>query len=137
MGATNRTGETKSMPHRMQESVQHFCRKGPQIPDPTGFLRHVIFLLVLIGGALVLFAAFGEGDDFIERLGDSYGLLIDQTTDGTPWTHIMRDNRLYFIIPAAIVMIGLGWWLKLNYAGRAVFMYSAFGIGFVGGHVFW
>ncbi len=137
MGATSRVGETKGRPQRIQESVQKWCGERPQIPDPTGFLKHVIFILVLVGGALVLFAAFGEGDEFIDRLGDSYNSLTDRTTDGTPWTHIMRDHQLYFIIPAAVVMIGLGWWLRLSYAGRAIFMYSVFGIGFVGGHVFW
>ncbi|MBS32873.1 MAG: hypothetical protein CMO68_00500 [Verrucomicrobiales bacterium] len=93
--------------------------------------------MILVAGALVLVAAFGEGEGFIDRLGDSYQTIIDRTTNGTSWTQIMRDNQLYFIVPAGLVLVGLGWWLRLSYAGRAVFVYSAFEIGFVGGHVFW
>jgi hypothetical protein len=122
---------------RFPKNIQASLGKAPQIPNRIRFIKHIIFLAILVGGALVLVAAFGRGEGFFDRLLDSYQTVLDHTTEGTAWTDIMIENQLYYIVPAGLIMVGLGWMLSLNYAERAVFMYSVFGIGFVGGHVFW
>ncbi|MQG32773.1 MAG: hypothetical protein FI717_00520 [SAR202 cluster bacterium] len=55
----------------IQEEIQARAGELPQVPDPAGFLHHALFLLILVAGALVLVAAFGEWEGFIDRLGDS------------------------------------------------------------------
>ena len=86
---------------------------------------------------IYLVAAFGEGGTFLERLGDSYGKVVDATTDGTKWTQIMRDNNLYLILPGGVLLLLLGWTLPRTYTGMANFLFITFGIGFLFGHVFW
>ena len=104
---------------------------------PGNFIKYAVLIALGVAVTLVLVAAFGEGDDFIERLGDSYETIYNATTDGTPWTHIMRDDQLYFIVPALIILGVAGRLMGLGFANRAILMYIVAGIGFVGGHVFW
>ena len=107
------------------------------LPQPANFLRYSFWIIIGVVATLLLVAGFGQGDDFLERLGDSYKTIYNATTDGNTWTSIMQDNLLYFVVPALIILGGLGWKLDLAFGNRAVLMYVALGIGFVAGHVFW
>ena len=106
-------------------------------PRPANFFKFLVLITVGVIATLLLVAGFGQGDDFLERLGDSYKTIYNATTAGNTWTSIMQDNLLYFIVPALIILGGLGWQLNLGFSNRAILMYIALGIGFVGGHVFW
>ena len=53
---------------------------------PGNFVKYAVLIALGVAVTLVLVAAFGEGDDFIERLGDSYETIYNATTDRTPWT---------------------------------------------------
>ena len=112
----------------------------PKLPTLRGlrnWIYDLIFLLLVVAGTVYFVAAFGEGGTFLERLGDVYQTIIDVTTDGTKWTDIMRENRLYLMAPGAAVLVLLGWILPRSYTGRANFLFVTFSIGFVFGHVFW
>lgn len=122
---------------RIQERVQAKVRRRRALPRLFTWLYDVAFGGIIVGGIFFFVAAFGEGGSFIDRLGDVYQNIIDFTTDGTPWTHIMRDNRLYLIVPATLIMVLLGWLLPRDYTGRSTLLFSVLAIGFVSGHVFW
>ena len=109
----------------------------PLFPNRSNFFKYTFLITLGVIVTLALVVAFGEGDNFIERLGDSYKSTYNTTIYGTPWTHIMRDNQLYFIVPALAVLGYFGSRLGLGVANRAIVIYIVFGIGFVGGHVFW
>ena len=106
-------------------------------PRPANFFKFLFLITAGVIATLLLVAGFGQGDDFLERLGDSYKTIYNATTAGNTWTNIMQDNLLYFVVPALIILLGLGWKLNLGFSNRAILMYIALGIGFVGGHVFW
>ena len=106
-------------------------------PRPTNFFKFLVLITLGVIATLLLVAGFGQGDDFLERLGDSYKTIYNVTTAGNTWTSIMQDNLLYFVVPALVILLGLGWKLNLGFSNRAILMYIALGIGFVGGHVFW
>ena len=122
---------------QIQKGIQSRIRRRRALPRLLTWIYDVIYGAIIVGGIFFLVAAFGEGGSFIDRLGDVYQSIIDFTTDGTPWTHIMRDNRLYLIVPATLVMVLLGWMLPRDYTGRTSFLFSVLAIGFVAGHVFW
>ena len=109
----------------------------PKFPQPANFFKFLVLITIGVIATLLLVAGFGRGDDFLERLGDSYNTIYNATTADNTWTSIMQDNLLYFIVPALIILGGLGWKLNLGFSNRAILMYVALGIGFVGGHVFW
>ena len=122
---------------RISTSIQSRVRRRKALPRLLTWLYDVAFGVIIVGGIFFFFAAFGEGGTFIDRLGDVYQHIIDFTTDGTPWTQIMRDNRLYLIVPGTMVMVLLGWMLPRDYTGRATLLFAVLAIGFVAGHVFW
>ena len=122
---------------QIQRGIQSRIRRRRALPRLLTWIYDVIYGAIIVGGIFFLVAAFGEGGSFIDRLGDVYQSIIDFTTDGTPWTHIMRDNRLYLIVPATLVMVLLGWMLPRDYTGRTTFLFAVLAIGFVAGHVFW
>ena len=121
-------------------SVRRNPASIPKLPTLRGlrnWIYDLIFILLLVAGIFYFVAALGEGGTFWERLGDVYQNMVDVTTDGTKWTEIMQENRLYLVIPGAAVFVLLGWILPRTYAGRANFMVVTFSIGVVFGHVFW
>lgn len=136
MGVASRIGN----PSRMSRELRDYIEKEywrPALPKPSNFVKYSILILIGVVAALLFVAGFGRGDDFLDRLGDSYRTIYNVTTNGNTWTSIMEDNFLYFIVPALIILVGLGLKLNLGFANRSILMYVALGIGFVGGHVFW
>ena len=110
---------------------------GPKRPRPANFFMYSAWIIIGVVAILISVAGFGRGDDFLERLGDSYKTIYNATTEGNTWTSIMDDNLLYFAVPAVIILVALGWKLNLGFGNRAIMMFVALGIGFVAGHVFW
>ena len=108
--------------------------------EDTGGLRRWIISLGLIALLLVItfFAvtAFFPGDTYIDSLGEAYVVLWANTTQ-RQFTDIMRDTPWLYLIPAAGIVFVSGWQLPRKFYGRAIYAYIVFGIGFVGGHVFW
>ena len=128
------------MATKITRDMRHYVRNEfgrRRLPQPANFFKFLVLITIGVIATLVLVAGFGRGDDFLERLGDSYKTIYNATTAGNTWTSIMQDNLLYFIVPALIILGGLGWKLNLGFSNRAILMYVALGIGFVGGHVFW
>ena len=73
---------------------------------------------------------------FIDRLGAAYQAIWQNTTQ-RQYTFIMRDHPWLLIIPGVTVIFVSGLLLPLSYWSRAGYVYIAFGIGFLAGHVFW
>ena len=108
--------------------------------EETGGLRRWVTSLVLIALLLavtfLVVTAYFPGDTYIDRLEAAYEVIWENTTQ-EQFTDIMRDKPWTFIIPAAGIIFVSGWQLPRRFYGRAIFAYLVFGIGFVGGHVFW
>ena len=126
-------------PARMSQNIREYIgdEYGRPVPQRENFVKYSISIFIGVVGTLFFVAGFGQGDGFLERLEDSYKTIYNTVTNGDTWTKIMRDNLLYFIVPALVILGGLGWKLNPTFANRAILMYIALGIGFVGGHVFW
>ncbi len=137
MANSNRESRTTNIAISAQQRVQTSLRIRGPLPRLLTWLYDVLFGAIIVGGIFYFFAAFGEGGSFFDRLGDVYQTIIDFTTDGTPWTQIMQDNRLYLLVPGTLVMLLLGWILPRDYTGRATLLFSVLAIGFLAGHVFW
>ena len=109
------------------------------VEDTGGFRKWIISLilfgLVLVATFLVITALF-PGDTYLDRLEAAYVVLWTNTTR-QQFTDIMRENFLLYIIPAGGIVFLSGWQLPRQFWARALFAYIVFGIGFVGGHVFW
>lgn len=97
------------------------------------FLR--LTLVILIG-----FAAFWgitwffPGDTFLDRLSASYQFLWSNTTR-EQFTDIMREKPWLYFAPTVLFTLIIGSWLPRNF--RALLVAVMYGLGFVGGHVFW
>ena len=137
MADSERVSRTTNRAINFQERVQYKVRRRGALPRLFFWIYDLAFGVIIVGGLFFFVAAFGEGGNFIDRLSDVYQNIIDFTTDGTPWTQIMRDNQLYLIIPGTLVMVLLGWMLPRDYTGRATLLFAVLAIGFVAGHVFW
>ena len=74
---------------------------------------------------------------FTGSLGTFYDWLIGWTTEGEPWTHIMRDNPWIFWTFGSLLLIALFKVVPHQAVGRLYLITSAFLVGFLGGHVFW
>ena len=102
-------------------------------------VRWVISLSVsglVLASTFLVVTAFFPGDTYMDRLEAAYVVLWTNTTQ-RQFTDIMRENPWLYIIPAAGVVFVSGWQLPRKYYARAIYAYVVFGIGFVGGHVFW
>ena len=75
-------------------------------------------------------------DTYVEKIQAAYLDLWTNTTR-RQFTVVMQENPWLYIIPAGGIVFISGWQLPRRYYGRAIFMYIVFGLGFVGGHVFW
>ena len=105
-----------------------------------GNLRRWITFLVLValvlGATFLIVTAYFPGETYMDRLQAAYVVLWTNTTQ-KEFTDIMRENAWVYVVPAAGIILVSGWQLPRIYWGRAIFAYIVFGIGFVGGHVFW
>ena len=104
-----------------------------------GLGRWVTSLLVIgivLGATFLAVTAFFPGDTYWARLEAAYVVLSTQTAQ-TQFTDIMRERPWLYIIPAGGIIFVTGWQLPRRFWARALFAYIVFGIGFVGGHVFW
>ena len=102
-------------------------------------LRWVISFILIglaIAATFLVVAYLFPGDSFIERLGEAYRLLWENTTR-KQFTFIMRDNPWLLIIPGVTILFVSGLLLPMTAWARAGYVYLTFGIGFLAGHVFW
>ena len=108
--------------------------------EDTGGLRRWVISLVLFGLTLtatfLLVTAFFPGETYLGRLEEAYLVLWTNTTQ-KQFIDIMRENFWLYTIPAGGIVFLSGWQLPRKLWARALFAYIVFGIGFVGGHVFW
>ena len=74
---------------------------------------------------------------FTGILGTFYDWLTGWTTEGEPWTHIMRDDPWIFWTFGPLLLIALFKVVPHQAVGRLYLITSAFLVGFLGGHVFW
>ena len=106
----------------------------------TGGLRRwatsTVLIAIILGATFLIVTEYFPGDTYLDRLQAAYVVLWTNTTQ-RQFTDIMRENAWMYVIPAVGVIFLFGWQLPRKFWGRAVFTYIVFGIGFVGGHVFW
>lgn len=100
------------------------------------WLVSFVLLGLTIGATFLLVTSLFPGASFIERLGEAYSVLWQNTTQ-RQFTFIMRDQPWLLIIPAVTIIFVSGLLLPLTYWSRAGYVYIAFGIGVMFGHVFW
>jgi hypothetical protein len=117
----------------MEQTAVHLVR------DSGGWRRWIV-AFILMGLAVVatflVITAFFPGDTFLVRLEAAYAVLWENTTQ-RQFTFIMRENPWLLIIPGIALIFVTGLLLPLSHWSRAFYMYLAFGIGFVAGHVLW
>ncbi len=104
-----------------------------------GWRRWVISFVLIglsIAATFLIVTSFFPGETFMVRLEAAYQVLWENTTQ-RQFTFIMRDHPWLLIIPGSVVIFVSGLLLPLNSWGRAGYVYIAFGIGFLAGHVFW
>ena len=92
--------------------------------------------LAIASSTFFAVTALFPGDSYIDRLGEAYIVLWTSTTQ-RQFTDIMREDPYLYAIPAVGIVFLTGWQLPRKLWARALFAYVVFGIGFVGGHVFW
>jgi hypothetical protein len=106
----------------------------------SGGWRRWVFSFVLMGLAIIatflVITSFFPGDTFLERLTNAYAVLWENTTQ-RQFTFIMREQPWLLIIPGVTLVFVTGLLLPLSQWARAFYVYLAFGIGFLAGHVFW
>ncbi len=106
----------------------------------TGGLRRwaisLASLALAVGVTFLAVTAFFPGETYIDRLTAAYDALWMNTTR-EQFTIIMQREPWLYIFPAGGVVFVSGWQLPRRYWGRAIYAYVVFGVGFVGGHVFW
>ena len=56
---------------------------------------------------------------------------------GRPWTYILRDLWAKFEWFWIIALVSLGYYMGQNDHDIALYMFVAFNIGYIMGHVFW
>jgi len=95
-----------------------------------------VLLGLTIGATFLLVTSLFPGASFIERLGEAYSVLWQNTTQ-RQFTFIMRDQPWLLIIPSVTIIFVYGLMLPLTAWSRAGYVYIAFGIGVMFGHVFW
>ena len=96
----------------------------------------LILITVVVAATFLAVTTFFPGETYLERLEAAYVVLWTNTIQ-KQFTDIMRENPYLYAIPAIGIIFVLGWQLPRRFWARAIFTYVVFGIGFVGGHVFW
>ena len=111
-----------------------------RVIDDTGGLQRwllsLAFITLILAVTFFIVTAYFPGDSYSEKLSDAYEFVWKNTTR-TEFTDIMQDHPWTYVIPSIGILVISGWQLPRKYYGRAIFAYIVFGIGFVGGHVFW
>ena len=106
----------------------------------SGGWRRWLFSFILMGLAIIVMflvvTSFFPGETFMDRLTRLYSVLWENTTQ-RQFTFIMREQPWLLIIPGVTLVFVTGLLLPLNRWARAFYVYLAFGIGFLAGHVFW
>ncbi len=105
----------------------------------TGLQRWIISLVLVAATGAVTFLAitsYFPGETYGDRLSAAYQALQDNTTR-QEFTEIMREEPWLYTLPAIGIIFVLGWLLPQRQWARAFYTYLVFGVGFVGGHVFW
>ena len=100
------------------------------------WVQSLILIAIILVATFLVVTAFFPGDTYLGRLEAAYVVLWTNTTQNQ-FTDIMRERPWLYIIPAGGIIFVTGWQLPRRFWGRAIFAYVVFGIGFVGGHVFW
>ncbi|MFV1992000.1 MAG: hypothetical protein ACC652_14810 [Acidimicrobiales bacterium] len=127
-----RKGIERSLTTRASEAVAPLTSQL----NPAVWLRRdrLFRSLVIIAVILVLLLIL----IFTGLLGTAYNnYLIVWTSNGKPWTYIMRDNWWIFWVVSIPVVLLLFFLVPRKAYGRLWLVLSMFFIGFLGGHVFW
>ena len=104
--------------------------------DLRRWTRSLAFIALLLVATFFAVTAWFPGDSYFDKLEQAYIVLWKSTTQ-KQFTDIMRQNPLLYAIPSVGIVFLTGWQLPRKLWARALFAYMVFGIGFVGGHVFW
>ncbi len=109
------------------------------IRQTGGFRRWVgslLLIAILLGATFFFVTSYFPGDTYLDRLEKAYVVLWTNTTQ-KEFTDIMLEKPWLYAIPAGGIIFVSGWQLPRKFCGRAIFAYIVFGLGFVGGHLFW
>ena len=108
--------------------------------EQTGGLRRwvtsLVLIAVILGATLLIVTAYFPGETYWASLEAAYVVLWTNTTQ-EQFTDIMREKPWLYALPAVGIIFVSGWQLPRKFWARGIFTYIVFGIGFVGGHVFW
>ena len=105
----------------------------------TGLRRwtgSLALMAATVSATFLAITSYFPGASYSDRLSAAYEALLDNTTR-QDFTEIMRDEPWLYLVPAAGIIFVFGWLLPQRHWARAFYVYLVFGIGFVGGHVFW
>ena len=94
--------------------------------------RLLLSVGILAAIAVLLLALLATGN-----VGAFYDWLIGWSSDGKPWTHIMRDRPWIFWVFGPLLLAVLFFVVPRYAAGRVWIITATFLVGFLGGHVFW
>ena len=98
------------------------------------FSFRLALVILLVFATFWAITWFFPGDNFFDRLGASYQFLWSNTTR-EQFTDIMREKPLLYFAPTALIALIIGSWFPRSL--RALLVAVMYGLGFVGGHVFW
>ena len=105
------------------------------LKKPLDDLFHETLVVVFgIIAVVVIGLATGTIDGF-------YSDLTDFTSEGVPWTHVMRQNPWLWPVGTAfsiyLIATVAKWTRRSPRTARLWVAVVALGLGFVGGHVYW
>ncbi len=98
------------------------------------FFFRLALVILLVFATFWAITWFFPGDNFFDRLGASYQFLWSNTTR-QQFTDIMREKPLLYFAPTVLIALIIGSWFPRSL--RALLVAVMYGLGFVGGHVFW
>jgi hypothetical protein len=114
-------------------------KRAPFIRQAGGWRKWIVSFFVVglaVAATFLIVTSLFPGETFLVRLEAAYSVLWENTTR-RQFTYIMRENPWTLIVSGVTIIFVTGQLLHRNYWSQAVYVYLAFGIGSVFGHVFW
>ena len=133
MYAPANVGTASSVQRREEAVTLNSIASGGSL---KGWVMSLVLLLMIIAGTTLIATEFLPGDDYFNKVERAYENLWKATTH-RQYTEIMRERPWLYIAPATGILFVTGWQLPPRQWARAFLLYLTFGLGFVGGHVFW
>lgn len=96
----------------------------------------LIVIALILAATFLAVTSFFPGETYFDRIEEAYVVLWTNTTQ-RQFTDIMREKPYLYLVPVLGIIFLSGWQLPTRLWARAIFAYLVFGLGFVGGHVFW